>query len=74
MNIKKSQKFWKYYLQFKKYMRLVAEISSFAMLIMSFEKAFTLQTWSVVQPWQVTRLAEKFPRLLRTLQTTFAAA
>lgn len=71
MNIRKSQKVWKYYLMIKKYMKLIAEVSSFAMLIMSFEKAYTLKTWSVVQPWQLTRLVEKFPRLLRTIQKTF---
>jgi hypothetical protein len=74
MNIKNSQKFWRYWLQFKKIMRLVNDISSFAMLLFSFEKALTLRTWSVVKPWQIARLAEKFPRLLRTLQQTFAMA
>lgn len=59
-------------MEIKKYTKLISEISSFAMLIMSFEKAYKLQNWSVVQPWQFTRLIEKFPRLLRTIQKTFA--
>lgn len=55
-------------------MRLVNDISSFALLLMSFERAIQLRTWSVVKTWQIARLTERLPRLLRTLEKTFATA
>ena len=74
VSIKSSQQFWKFWRKFKNIVRLVYEVSSFIVLLMSFEKAFMLKTWSVVKTWQITRLAEKFPRLLRTVERTFATA
>lgn len=74
MDIKKTQRFWGYWIKIKKAVRLVYEISSFALLLMSFEKAYKLRTWSVVKTWQIARLAEKLPRLLRTLEKTFCMA
>jgi hypothetical protein len=74
MNYQDKQLFWKFYIKFKKYIKLVAEVSSFIMLLISFEQAWILKTWSVIKPWQLARLAEKFPKLLRTLQVTFSVA
>jgi hypothetical protein len=74
VNIKRSQRLWGIWIKVKKIMRLINDISSFVLLLMSFETAIKLRTWSVVKTWQVARLAEKFPRLLRTLEKTFATA
>lgn len=34
---------------------------------MSFEQAYKLKTLSVVKPWQVAKLAEKAPKMLKAL-------
>lgn len=74
MKIDNTQLMWKFYVKFKKWIRLVYEISSFSVLLMSFENAYKLKTWSVVKPWQIARLSEKLPRLFKTLSKTFATA
>jgi hypothetical protein len=35
--------------------------------LMSFEQAYKLKTLSVVKPWQIARLAEKSPKLLKAI-------
>lgn len=74
VNIANTQRLWGIWIKVKKAVRFVYELSSFALLLMSFEKAFKLRTWSVVKTWQIARLAEKLPRLLRTMEKTFATA
>jgi hypothetical protein len=67
MNIRRSQRFWKYYLKFKKVVRVIYDISSLIVLLMSFETAYRLKNWSVVKPWQIARLVEKFPRTWKSI-------
>jgi hypothetical protein len=74
MNLANNQRFWKYYLKFKRCVRFVYEISSFVVLLMSFENAYKLKNWSVVKPWQIARLTEKFPKICNLLIKTFATA
>lgn len=40
---------------------------------MSFEQAYKLKTLSVIKPWQIARLAEKSPKLLKALTTVAKA-
>jgi len=71
--VNRTQRLWKYYFRFKKGVRLIYELSSFALILMTFEKAVKLKTMSAVKPWQIFKVAEKLPRLLQTLGKTFAA-
>lgn len=74
MNLDASRKFWRIFLKLKKILRITVEVSSFILLIMSFEKAFMLKSWSVLKPWQVSRLLAKIPRLIQVFNWACTAA
>ena len=63
----RSQKVWKIYIKAKPIIRTVYDCSSFLVFVMSFENAYKLKTLSVIKPWQIARLAQKSPKLLKTL-------
>lgn len=73
MSIRKSQRFWKYYLKFKRIVSVVYDISSMIKLLMSFETAYKLKNWSLVKPWQIARLVERFPKLFRMIMSMMPA-
>jgi hypothetical protein len=66
-SLERSQKIWKMYIKAKPIIKSVYECSSFLIFLMSFEQAYKLRTLSVVKPWQIARLAEKSPKLLKAL-------
>jgi hypothetical protein len=66
-NLEQSQKIWKMYIKAKPIIKSVYECSSFLIFLMSFEQAYKLRTLSVIKPWQIARLAEKSPKLLKAL-------
>jgi hypothetical protein len=72
-NIEQSQQIWKLYLKAKPIIKTVYECSSFLVFLMSFEQAYKLKTLSVIKPWQIARLAEKSPKLLKALTTVAKA-
>jgi len=66
-NIERSQQIWKVYIKAKPIIRTIYDCSSFLVFLMSFEQAYKLKTLSVVKPWQIARLAQKAPKMLKTL-------
>mgnify|MGYP003651699073 CR=1 len=66
-SLERSQQFWKIYIKAKPIIRNIYECSSFLVFLMSFEQAYKLKTLSVVKPWQIARLAEKSPKLLKAI-------
>jgi hypothetical protein len=66
-NIERSQKIWRIYIKAKPIIRNIYECSSFLVFLMSFEQAYKLKTLSVIKPWQIARLAEKSPKLLKAI-------
>jgi len=66
-SLERSQQFWKIYIKAKPIIKSVYECSSFLIFLMSFEQAYKLKTLSVVKPWQIARLAEKSPKILKAL-------
>jgi len=73
-NVKKSQKFWKIYINLKKIFKFIYEFSSFALLLMSFEKVIQLRTLSVLKLNQITRVLDKLPKLIKSLEQVIAIA
>ena len=71
-NVKKSQKFWKLYIKIKKIFKFIYEFSSFALLLMSFEKVIQLRTLSVLKLNQITRVLDKLPKLIKSLEQVIA--
>ena len=73
-NVKKSQKFWKVYIKLQKIFKFIYEFSSFALLLMSFEKVIQLQTLSVLKLNQITRVLDKLPKVIKSFEQIIAFA
>jgi hypothetical protein len=70
-NVKRSSQFWKIFFKVKKVLTIIYEVSSYALLILSFESVFKARTLSVLKPSQIARLIERTPKLLRKLEVAF---
>ena len=73
-NVKKSQKFWKVYIKLQKIFKFIYEFSSFALLLMSFEKVIQLHTLSVLKLNQITRVLDKLPKVIKSFEQIIAFA
>ena len=73
-NVKKSQRFWKVYIKLQKIFKFIYEFSSFALLLLSFEKVIQLRTLSVLKLNQITRVLDKLPKVIKSFEQVIAFA
>ena len=57
-----------YYRKTKSIVGIIYEVSSVLFVLLSFDSLLKAKTWRVLNPWQISTLVERLPRMLRTLK------
>jgi hypothetical protein len=63
----KQQSFSKYYKRSKRYIWIAYDLLSVLVVLLTFEKVLKMKSLRVIKPWQLARLIERVPKLMRTL-------
>ena len=63
----KDQLFAEYYKRSKRYIWIAYDLLSVLVVLLTFEKVLKMKSLRVIKPWQLARLIERVPKLMRTL-------
>lgn len=63
----KDQSFATYYKRSKRYIWIAYDLLSVLVVLLTFEKVLKMKSLRVIKPWQLARLIERVPKLMRTL-------
>ena len=57
-----------YYQLTKKYIYILYDLLSIIVILLSFDKAYRFRSLKLVQPTQIARLIERFPKALKSIK------